>query len=136
MRRLKHFGVYWPRMQEDVHKWISSCKRCKENPPLPYATLFHVQVNPKWGQHIVNYLQNKQFPKIVNKKRQQAIQTKSMAFTIIGTKLYKRGKDHQLRLCANKKEYLPILAQAHEGIAGGHFYEDTTTKAILMLEIW
>ena len=20
MRRLKHFGVYWPRMQEDVHK--------------------------------------------------------------------------------------------------------------------
>ena len=22
MRRLKHFGLYWPQMQEDVHQWI------------------------------------------------------------------------------------------------------------------
>ena len=67
LRRLKHFGVYWPQMKADVHTLVTSCERCKQNPPLPYATLFQVQVNPKWGQHIVNYLQNRQFPEIMNK---------------------------------------------------------------------
>ena len=59
-----------------------------------------------------------------------------MDFTIIGTQLYKQGKDHQLRLCANEKEYFPILAQAHSSIAGGHFSVDTMAKAILMSRIW
>ena len=56
MRRLKYFGVYWPQMRANVHSWVSSCEKCKQNPPLPYATLFQVQINPRWGQHIVNYL--------------------------------------------------------------------------------
>ena len=62
MRRLKHVAIYWPQMRVDVHFWVSSCEKCKQNPPLPYATLFQVQINPRWGQHIVNYLQNRQFP--------------------------------------------------------------------------
>ena len=101
-------------MRADVHSWVSSCERCKQNPPLPYATLFPVQVNPKWGQHIINYLQNRQFPENMNKRRQKAIETEALEFTLIGKQLYKKGQDHQLlRLCANEKEYLPILAQAH-----------------------
>ena len=59
-----------------------------------------------------------------------------MDFTTIGTQLYKRGKDHQLRLCVNKKEYLPILAQAHASIVGGYFSAHTMSKAILMSRIW
>ena len=123
-------------MQEDMHICISSCKGCKTNPPLPYATLFQVQVNSKWGQHIVNYLQNKKFPKTMNKWRQKVIDIEAMDFTIINTQLYKRGKDHQWPLCANEKECLPILAYAHLSIVGGHFSIETMAKAILMLGIW
>ena len=57
LRRLKHFGLYWPHMRADVHTWVTSCEKCKQNPPLSFATLFQVQISPKWGQHIVNYLQ-------------------------------------------------------------------------------
>ena len=96
LRRLKNFGVYWPQMRVGVHTWVSSCKRCKQNPPLPYATLFQVQVNPKWGQDIVNYLQNQQFPKTMNKQRRKAIKMEALDFTIIGNQLYKKGQDHQL----------------------------------------
>ena len=31
---------------------------------------------------------------------------------------------------------MPILGQAHSGIAGGHFFANTTAKAILLLELW
>ena len=61
---------------------------------------------------------------------------KAMDFILIGNKLYKQGKDHQLWLCANKKEYLPILDQSHASIASGHFSANITTKAILMSKIW
>ena len=83
-------------MQGDVHKWITSSARCQENPPLPDATLFQVQLNPKWGQHIVNYPKNKKLPKTMDKQRRKATEVESMDFTIIGIQLYKRGKDHQL----------------------------------------
>ena len=81
MQWLKHFGVFWPKMQEDVHKWVSSCKRCRQSPPLPYATLFQVQLNPRWGQHIVIYLQNRHFSKTTNKQRRKAIEIEALDFT-------------------------------------------------------
>ena len=58
LRRVKHFGVYWPHMRVDVHTWVTSCDKCNQNPPLPFATLFQVQISSKWVQHIFNYLQN------------------------------------------------------------------------------
>ena len=126
MRRLKHFGVLWPRMQEDMHICISSCERYEQNLYLPYATLFQVQANPRWGQHIGNYLQHKQFAKTMNKRRRKSIETKVLDFTIIRNKIYKRGI---LWLC-HEKQY---LAQAHSSIVGGHF---SVAKAILMSRIW
>ena len=35
------------------------------------------------------------------------VQTKKITY------LYKRAKDQDFRLCANEKEYLPLLKQAH-----------------------
>ena len=122
LRRLKHLGVYWPQMRRDVHTWITSCERCEQNPPLPYATLFQVQANPRWEQHIVDYLQKREFPKNANKRRQKAIETESKEFCLIGDQLSKRCPDQQLRLCAQEKEYILILKQAHAGIASGHFF--------------
>ena len=72
----------------------------------------------------------------MNRRRRKAIEIEALDFTIIGNQLYKKGQDHQLRLCANEKEYLPILAQAHLGIASGHFSAETMAKAILMSGTW
>ena len=132
LRRLQHFVVYWPRMRLDVHKLVQSCAKCHVHPPLPYASLFQVQVNPKWGQHIVDYLQKREFPENVNKRHQKAIEIESREFCFIGDQFYKRCTDQQLRLCAQEKEYIPILKQAHAGIFGGHFSAEITAKAILM----
>ena len=74
-------------MRADVHKWVSSCERCKHNLALSYPTLFQVQINSKWGQHIVNYLQNQQFPKRMNKRRKKAIEIEALDFTLIGNQL-------------------------------------------------
>ena len=63
LRRLQYFGVYWPKMRLDVHNLVQACAKCCVHPPLPYATRFQVQVNPKWGQHIVGYLQKKKLQK-------------------------------------------------------------------------
>ena len=71
----------------------------------------------------------------MNKKRQKAIKIEALDFTLIGNQLYKREQDHQLQLCSNEKKYLPILYQAHSGIAGGPFSSKTTAKAILMSRI-
>ena len=94
LREIKYFGVYWPpQMRADVHKWVSSCERYKQNPPIPYATLFQVQINPKWGQHILNYLQKRKIQETMNKQRRRALEIEAMDFTIISQQLYKIGKD-------------------------------------------
>ena len=83
-------------MRAYVHHWVHSCEKCTKNPPFPYATLFQVQANPKWGQIIVKYMQKKEFLKAMNTQRRKALKTKAMDFTILGQHLYKKGKDCQL----------------------------------------
>ena len=68
----------------------------------------------------------------MNIQQRKTIDIDAMNLTIISTQLYKRRKDHQLRLCANEKEYVHILAQAHASIARGHFFVDITAQAILI----
>ena len=95
-----------------------------------------MQVNPRWGQHIVSYLQKQEFPDNINKRRQKAIKIESREFFLIGNQLYKRGNDQQLWFCANEKEYMPILKQAHAEIGGGHFSINIIARAILMSGLW
>ena len=68
----------------------------------------------------------------MNKRQRKAMKMEALDFTLIGNQLYKKGQDHQRRLCANETEYLPILDQAHSSIAGGHFSAKTMAKAILI----
>ena len=75
-------------------------------------------------------------PEHANKARRKAIELEAQEYTLLEHQLYKRGKDNQLRICANENEYLPILQQAHAGQAGGHFSAETTAKAIMMSGIW
>ena len=96
MHGLKHFGVYWPKMREDIYHYVQSCEHCTKHSLLPFATLFQVQANSKWGQHIVNFLQNQEFLETMRKCRWKSLKIEGKDFTIIGQKLYKQGKDLQL----------------------------------------
>lgn len=57
-------------------------------------------------------------------------------FQLIGGRLYKLGLDEILRRYVLEHETPLILAEAHEGIAGGHLAGSATTKKILRVGLW
>ena len=57
-------------------------------------------------------------------------------FQLIGGKLYKLGPDEILKRYVMEHERPLILAEAHEGLAGGHYGGSATTKKILCARLW
>ena len=41
-----------------------------------------------------------------------------------------------LRRCVREDEFIPILDEAHSGIAGGHFAAETTARKVLQAGLW
>ena len=87
-------------------------------------------VAPNWSKYIVDYIKYRLFPKNANRAWKKAIEMESKDYEIIADQLYKRGKDHQLRLVVTKAEYVRVLKQAHEGISGGHFLRTQLQKQL------
>jgi len=50
--------------------------------------------------------------------------------------LYKLGPDEILRSYVLEHERLLILTKAHEGVVGGHYVGNATTKKILLARLW
>jgi len=57
-------------------------------------------------------------------------------FQLIGGQLYKLGLDEILRRYVMEHERPIIIAEAHEGFAGGHYAGSATTKKILRAGFW
>ena len=57
-------------------------------------------------------------------------------FQLIGGQLYKLGPDEILRRYVLEHERSLILAEAHKGVAGGHYAGSATTKKILRTGLW
>jgi hypothetical protein len=57
-------------------------------------------------------------------------------FSLIAGQIYNMGPDEILRRCVMEAERLLILAEAHEGIAGGHYVGKPTTQKILRAGLW
>jgi transposase InsO family protein len=57
-------------------------------------------------------------------------------FSLIDGHLYKMGPDEILRRCVMEVERLLILAESHEGIAGGHYAGKETTQKVLRAGLW
>ena len=68
--------------------------------------------------------------------RKRAVEVEACSYTLIGNQLYHHGKDHHLRLCVTKAEYIPILEQSHAGLVGGHFSSTITARAIMTSGLW
>ncbi|WP_219822719.1 hypothetical protein, partial [Enterobacter cloacae complex sp. 4DZ3-17B2] len=90
---------------------------CQKQTPIPHVTLFQMPHVPKWSNYLVTYLSSRTFPEDMSKRRQRAIETEARDYALIGNQLYRRGKDQHLHLCANEDEYIPIIEQAHVGLA-------------------
>jgi len=57
-------------------------------------------------------------------------------FQLIGGQLYKLGHDEILRRYVMEHERTLILANVHEGLAGGHYAGSATTKKIVCIGLW
>jgi transposase InsO family protein len=57
-------------------------------------------------------------------------------YQLIVGHLYKMGADSILRRCVLEHERPRILAEAHEGIAGGHYAGKATVQKVLLAELW
>jgi len=61
---------------------------------------------------------------------------RSAAYQFIVGHLYKLGADNILRICVVEHEIPIILAEAHEGIAGGHYAGKLIVHNILHIGLW
>ncbi|MCO5554372.1 hypothetical protein L7F22_007902 [Adiantum nelumboides] len=91
---------------------------------------------PKWSNYIIDYLTSGILSQGMSKSRVKTITKEAENYVLIEDKFYRRGKDDQLRMCATKEEYVPILEQAHSGQVGRHVSADKMAKAILVASIW
>jgi hypothetical protein len=61
---------------------------------------------------------------------------KAVDYQLIVGNLYKLGADKILRRCVLEHERLMILAEAHDGIAGGHYVGKAIAQNILCAWLW
>ena len=107
-------------MCQDAFSYVQTCAKCQAQRPTSYGTLYQIMIAPQWSEYIVDYLQTHILPANISLARKRAIEIEAHSYTLIGNQLYHRGKDQQLRLCVTEAKYIPILEQAHAGLAGGH----------------
>jgi hypothetical protein len=65
---------------------------------------------------------------IIQKKQ---LVVRAANFQLIAGQLYKMGPDEILRRCVMESKRPLILAEAHEGITGGHYARKETTQKVL-----
>ena len=61
---------------------------------------------------------------------------KAAPYSLINEFLYKMGLDDILRRCVLEHERENIMHEAHYGLVGGNFQEDTTAKKIQQSGLW
>lgn len=71
------------------------------------------------------------FPSTFCRDRQKWLALQSWYFKVIVDHLYRVGGDGLLRWCVPPHEIAAVLAESHQGIRGGHFARDNTTRKIL-----
>jgi transposase InsO family protein len=103
---------------------------------LPDAQLLAIRRVDDHFTEIVQFLSTGMAPceyTIIQKKQ---LVVRAADFSLIVGQLYKMGPDEILRRCVMEAERPLILAEAHEGIAGGHYAGKETTQKVLRAGLW
>jgi hypothetical protein len=70
-------------------------------------------------------------PREYNTAQKKNLVVRVVDYQLIAGHLYKLGADNILRRCVMEHEHTIILAEAHEGIVGGHYARKSTAQNIL-----
>ncbi|MCO5561086.1 hypothetical protein L7F22_014707 [Adiantum nelumboides] len=80
---------------------------------------------------IVNFLETGECPQDMSKGQRQWLVRKATKYRLINEHLYCKGKDLVLRRVPHSKDITQVLTNCHEGVCGGHFAHDITSRKIL-----
>jgi hypothetical protein len=103
---------------------------------FPDAHLFSVHVDDEYFTDVIEFLSTVVAPKefsIAQKKNMVVI---VVDYQLIAHHLYKLGTYNILRRCVLEHERPMVLAESHEGIAGGHYVGKDTMQKVLHIGLW
>jgi hypothetical protein len=103
---------------------------------FPDAQLFSVQVADEYFADIIQYLSTGTAPQEFNTAQKKNLVVRAADYQLIAGHLYKMGADNILRRCVLEHERPRILAESHEGIAGGHYAGKATVQKVLRAGLW
>jgi hypothetical protein len=103
---------------------------------FPDAQLFSVQVVDEYFADIIQYLSTRTVPQEFNTAQKKNVVVKAVDYHLIAGNLYRMGVDNIFRRCVLEHERPRILAEAHEGIAGGHYACKYTAQKVLYAGLW
>jgi transposase InsO family protein len=103
---------------------------------FPDAQLFSVHIVDEYFTDIIQYLSTGTMPQEYNTTQKKNLVVCVVDYQLIAGHLYNMGADSILRRYVLEHERLRVLAEAHEGIAGGHYAGKATTQKVLCAGLW
>jgi hypothetical protein len=97
---------------------------------------FSVQVADEYFDDIIEYLSTGTAPQEFNTSQKKNLVVRVANYQLIVGHLYKIGAYNILRRCVLNHERYRILAEAHEGIDGGHYVGKSTAQKVLHTGLW
>jgi len=82
---------------------------------------------------VVEYLMSGTPPRKMSKVEAMKLIRRVGAYQLLVGHLYINGKDEVLRRCVLPQEIDDILFQSYDGIVGGHFSSEVTTRKVLQV---
>ncbi|MCO5586858.1 hypothetical protein L7F22_040803 [Adiantum nelumboides] len=82
-------------------------------------------------EDILYFLETGECPKHLERVQRHCLVRKALSYQLIGEYLYHKGKDLVLRRVPLAKEIEKILMSCHDGVCGGHFAQEITSRKIL-----
>ena len=82
-------------------------------------------------EDILFFLHSGECPKNMERVQRHRLVKKSLSYQLIGDDLYHKGKDLILRRVPYVREIDKILESCHDGVCGGHFAQEITSRKIL-----
>ncbi|MCO5551299.1 hypothetical protein L7F22_004798 [Adiantum nelumboides] len=82
-------------------------------------------------EDILYFLETGECPKHLERVQRHCLVRKSLSYQLIGEHLYHKGKDLVLRRVPLVQEIEKILMSCHDGVCGGHFAQEITSRKTL-----
>lgn len=89
-----------------------------------------------WYNDINKYLQHGTSPSNLNSRQKRALRLRSSQYQLINDILFRKNYDSVFLRCLKKQDAYKVLAELHDGPAGGHFASETTAHKILRVRYY